>query len=812
MKTNEDKKGKGGRNVQKTLLFSLLIFCGLAIIGIGSAAAAPSVSVDPASTTDLSPGGTFSINVSVDSESYNLRACNIDLTYNSTALSVVSVTYENLLGTSANVLDMSDPTDDGCITSSIARKTLTNPSAPASGTYITVNFEVKSGAADDTYDLTLSSVTLKDENNDAIPGVQVTDGTVTVGAVGPTLTWQVEPPTSVEQGDGVTFDVSFSESAAYYFRIENSSGGIVWRYPTIGTNSAMDPQAKTWPTTTDTPTGDYTIIININDVDNADTRTVTVQALVEQVQVSDAEGGYEPDIALSSTGETIYVAFADDYVGIDFAKSTNDGASFNLKDQVSTGGEDAAVAAYGENNVYVVWYEDYNVYYARSTNGGDSFETAVPVSDAGGMLNPCENPDIAVDSNGVIYVVWDYDTGTDYTISIDKSTNGTTFDTDVRVDDDTVTVVKNPSIAIDSSNNILVAWQGGDHVYFANSTNDGATFSTPVPVDDSTIGAYDPSIVVDPMDSSKIHVAWKDLRDDGGDIYVATSSDGGANFDTGVKVNDDGTDTAQQFPCMAVNSTGAVFVVWQDGRNYASGSDYDVYLAGSDGANRKVNPDGTKAKTPTLAVDDTNAFVAWKNTDTDDGKIYFAKKLLVPEVPTPALTTITVTPATANVAVEGIRVFTATAKDQNSEVMADVVITWTSSDTSVGTVSPASATTGTDGTATTTFTALVNGTTTVMAESAGVSGTAEVTVTPVTLMEGDVSMDMHVTMVDAMFIAQFKAGTKSLNASQLKCADTTDEGAVTMTDAMHIAQWRAGIPFKPLWESPADDDMLPPVS
>ncbi|MCK4527319.1 hypothetical protein KAW18_08095 [candidate division WOR-3 bacterium] len=85
------------------------------------------------------------------------------------------------------------------------------------------------------------------------------------------------------------------------------------------------------------------------------------------------------------------------------------------------------------------------------------------------------------------------------------------------------------------------------------------------------------------------------------------------------------------------------------------------------------------------------------------------------------------------------------------------------------------------------------------------------------LMEGDVTMDMHVTMADAMFIAQYKAGVRSLNASQLKCADTTDEGDVTMADAMHIAQWKAdpdgslGVLFKPLWEAGPDADMLPPV-
>jgi len=85
------------------------------------------------------------------------------------------------------------------------------------------------------------------------------------------------------------------------------------------------------------------------------------------------------------------------------------------------------------------------------------------------------------------------------------------------------------------------------------------------------------------------------------------------------------------------------------------------------------------------------------------------------------------------------------------------------------------------------------------------------------LMEGDVTMDEHVTMADAMFIAQYKAGLRSLNASQLECADTTDDGDVTMADAMHIAQWKAdtdgtlGVLFKPLWESPADDGMLEPV-
>ena len=96
------------------------------------------------------------------------------------------------------------------------------------------------------------------------------------GAV--TLKWTTEPPASVTQGANVTFDVSFSEKAAYYFRIENSIGEEVWRSPSNGAYNAADPDPRTWPTTTETLPGDYTIRVNIDGIYNADTRTVTVKA------------------------------------------------------------------------------------------------------------------------------------------------------------------------------------------------------------------------------------------------------------------------------------------------------------------------------------------------------------------------------------------------------------------------------------------------------------------------------------------------------------------------------------------------------
>jgi len=94
----------------------------------------------------------------------------------------------------------------------------------------------------------------------------------------------------------------------------------------------------------------------------------------------------------------------------------------------------------------------------------------------------------------------------------------------------------------------------------------------------------------------------------------------------------------------------------------------------------------------------------------------------------PTEPTITVSPSTVTLDVGDTQQFTATTKDQNGNPMAGIIITWTSSNTAVGTVSPASVTTGSDGKATTAFTASASGTTTIKAAHENVSGTASVNV------------------------------------------------------------------------------------
>jgi len=171
-----------GRKMAGKLAMFLLIFSVASIIGIGmAAAAAPTVSIDPEYTTGLSPGDTFSVNVSVDPDTYGVKACKIDLTYNSSALTATGVTQGELLGSPT----IGEPTNDystpGKIHWGISRTSANPTPVPTSpGTFITIAFSVNAGALSGTYTLDLSNATLNNETSAEIPSVEVNDGYATV--------------------------------------------------------------------------------------------------------------------------------------------------------------------------------------------------------------------------------------------------------------------------------------------------------------------------------------------------------------------------------------------------------------------------------------------------------------------------------------------------------------------------------------------------------------------------------------------------------------------------------------------------------
>ena len=158
----------------------LLIFCACFMVGVGLAAAAPSVLVNP-QTNEYDAGDTFQVTVDVNSDTENLRAVNLQLNYDASTLMVNSVTDEDLLGAGALVAPGSGDDGAGTISYALAETSASAPITPVDGTMLTIEFEVKTGAANGTYDLDLNTVEIMDETYTAIVGVTATDGTVKIG-------------------------------------------------------------------------------------------------------------------------------------------------------------------------------------------------------------------------------------------------------------------------------------------------------------------------------------------------------------------------------------------------------------------------------------------------------------------------------------------------------------------------------------------------------------------------------------------------------------------------------------------------------
>ena len=138
----------------------------------------PTIEVNPMATLGLNPGNIFQVMVDVDSNSDDLRAVNMNLFYDSSALQVNSITEGGLLGGSTLTAPGSGDNGAGMISYGMASTAGTY--SPQAGTFISIMFQIKDTAVAGTYNLDLANVMFLDDINAPIMGVAVIDGTVDV--------------------------------------------------------------------------------------------------------------------------------------------------------------------------------------------------------------------------------------------------------------------------------------------------------------------------------------------------------------------------------------------------------------------------------------------------------------------------------------------------------------------------------------------------------------------------------------------------------------------------------------------------------
>jgi parallel beta-helix repeat protein len=221
-----------------------------------------------------------------------------------------------------------------------------------------------------------------------------------------------------------------------------------------------------------------------------------------------------------------------------------------------------------DGSINIVWEDrrttSYDIYFAKSTDGGKTFPFNTKVSDAPGITDEL-TPKIAIDSSGIIYVVWqDKRADANGDIFFSKSVDGgTSFSVNYQL---TSTGTQGwPSVAVYGSN-VYVVWHNnpgtGFDIYFMRSTNGGNSWSAQSKIDHSPSGDQTyPSMAIG--NAGEIFIVWHDNRAGNYDIYFTKSTDDGVTFTTpDVRVNSVTTND-QLYPRLAANSDG-IHVVWQD--------------------------------------------------------------------------------------------------------------------------------------------------------------------------------------------------------------------------------------------------------
>jgi hypothetical protein len=275
-----------------------------------------------------------------------------------------------------------------------------------------------------------------------------------------------------------------------------------------------------------------------------------------------------------------------------FTKSTDGGLSFSEPKNITNGSAllelNPAIAVDKTGKIHVV-YEDnsiplrWNIFYINSVDNGTTWSSPTMVYLMNSFGLEYHNPCIAVDDTQnppYVYIAYENMTATDPgNISFSRSTDGgATFGVEFNVSQDLINTMQgNPAIDVGPNGYVSLVWEDFRNtvdwdLYYAKSITSGFTFQSSVLVNVSNTDERFPDIVVDPSDGNNITIIWQDNRNTAPnsnyDIYMTTSNDTGISFPAAVRVDDTGSIVRdQQYPKVATDPGGTIYTIWEDMRD-----------------------------------------------------------------------------------------------------------------------------------------------------------------------------------------------------------------------------------------------------
>ena len=235
---------------------------------------------------------------------------------------------------------------------------------------------------------------------------------------------------------------------------------------------------------------------------------------------------------------------------------------------------DPAIAVDSSNNIHMVWCDytpgNSEIYYKRSTDGGLTW------SDSQRLIWNSGNssyPAIAIDSNNNLHVMWHDWTPGNWEIYYKRSTDGgSTWNATKRITW-TSSDSYDPEIAIDSNNNLHVVWYdstpGNYEIYYKRSTDGGSTWGATKRLTWNSSNSIHPAIAID--SNNNLHVVWWDSTPGNWEIYYKRSTDGGLSWGAMKRLTWNSGSSCD--PAIAIDSNNNIHVVWYD----STPGNYEIY-------------------------------------------------------------------------------------------------------------------------------------------------------------------------------------------------------------------------------------------